>query len=63
MEDDFNGNFRLEKFREYLRKRMTMRNITPAVIFSKLIKKKVKINAVLTSHVLLICFKVCCTMN
>ena len=34
-----------------------MRNITPAILFSKLIKRKVKINAVLTSHVLLICLK------
>ena len=57
MDDDFNGKFRLEKFREYLRKRTTMRNITPAIIFSKLIKRKVKINAVSTSHVMLICLK------
>ena len=34
-----------------------MRKITPAIIFCKLIKRKVKINAVLTSHVLLICLK------
>ena len=33
-----------------------MRNITPAIIFSKL-RKKVKINVVLTSHVLLFCLK------
>ena len=57
MDDDFNGKFRLEKFREYLRKRSTMRNITPVIIFSKLIKRKVKINAVLTIDVLLICLK------
>ena len=57
MDDNFNGKFRLEKFREYLRKRKTMRNITPAIISSKLIKRKVKINVVLTSHVLLICLK------
>ena len=57
MDDYFNGKFRLEKSREYLRKRKTMRNITPAIIFSKLIKRKVKINVVLTSHVLLICLK------
>ena len=30
---------------------------TPAIIFSKLIKRKVKNNVVLTSHVLLICLK------
>ena len=36
-----------------------MRNITPAIIFSKLIKRKVKINVVLTSHVLLICLTLC----
>ena len=57
MDDHFNGKFRLEKFREYLRKRMTMRNIAPAIIFSRLIKRKVKMIAVLTSHVLLICLK------
>ena len=57
MHYDFNGKFRLEKFREYLRKRTTMRNINPAIIFSKLIKRKVKMIAVLTSHVLLICLK------
>ena len=57
MDVDFNGKFMLEKFREYLRKRKTMRNITPAIIFSKLIKRKVNINVVLTSHVLLICLK------
>ena len=34
-----------------------MRNITPAIIFSKLKKRKVKIIVVLTSHVLLICLK------
>ena len=59
MDDDFIGKFRLQKFMEYLRKRKTMRNITPAFIFSKLEKRKVKINAVLTSHVLLICLKLC----
>ena len=37
----------------------TMRNITPAIIFSKLQKRKVKINVVFTSHVLLICLKLC----
>ena len=57
MDDDCNCKFRLEKFREYFRKRKTMRNITPAIIFSKLIKRKVKIIVVLTSHVLLICLK------
>ena len=56
MDDDLNGKFRLERAREYLRKGKTMRNITPAIIFSKL-KKKVKINVVLTSHVLLFCLK------
>ena len=40
-----------------------MRNISPASIFSELIKRKVRINVVLTSHVLLICLKLCCTMN
>ena len=55
MDDDFDGKLRLERAREYLRKRKNMRNITPANIFSKLIKRKVKINVVLTSHVLLIC--------
>ena len=34
VDDDFNGKFRLEGAREYLRKRKTMRNITPAIIFS-----------------------------
>ena len=34
MDDDFNGKFRLEGAREYLRKRKTMRNSTPAIIFS-----------------------------
>ena len=57
MDDDFNGKFRLERAREYLRKRKTMRNITPAIIFSKLSKRKVKNNVILTSHVLLICLK------
>ena len=56
MDDDFNGKFRLERTREYLRKK-TMSNITPAIIFSKLKKRKVNINVVLTSHVLLICLK------
>ena len=55
MYDDFNGKFRLERVKEYLRKRKIMRNITPAIIFSKLIKRKVKIIVVLTSHMLLIC--------
>ena len=57
MDDDFDGKFRLERVKEYLRKRKTMRNISPAIILSKLIKRKVKINVVLTSHVLLICSK------
>ena len=56
MDDDFSGRFRLEKARVYLRKRKTMRNITPAIIFSKP-KNKVKIIVVLTSHVLLICLR------
>ena len=34
-----------------------MRNISPAIIFSKFIKRRVKINVVLTSHVQLICLK------
>ena len=42
---------------EYLRKRKTMRNINPAIIFSKLMKRKVNNNVVFTSHVLLICLK------
>ena len=63
MDDDFKGKFRLERAKEYLRKRKTMRNITPAIIFSKLKKRKVKINVVLTFHVLLICLKLCCTIN
>ena len=63
MDVDFNDKFRLERAREYLRKRKTMRNITPAIIFSKLIKRKVKINVVVTSHELLIFLKLCCTMN
>ena len=57
MDDDFNGKFRRERARVYPRKRKTMRNITPAIIFSKLKKRKVKINDVLTSHVLLFCLK------
>ena len=57
MDYDFNGKFKLERVKEYLRKRKTMRNITPAIIFSKLIKKKVKINVVVTSQVLLVCLK------
>ena len=57
MDDDFYGKFRLERVKEYLRKRKTLRNITPATNFSKLIKRKVKINVVLTSHVLLIYIK------
>ena len=57
MYDDFKGKFRLERAREYLGKRKTMRNISPAIIFSKLIKRNVIINIVLTSHVLLICLK------
>ena len=57
MDDDFAGKFRLERVKEYLRKRKTMRKITPAILFSKLIKRKVKINVVLTSHGLLICLK------
>ena len=40
MDDYFNGQFRLEKAREYLRKRKTIRNIIPAIIFSKLKKKR-----------------------
>ena len=63
MDEDFDGKFRLERAREYLRKRKTMITITPAVIFSKLKKRKVKINVVLTSHVLLISLKLFCTMN
>ena len=54
---DFYGKFRLERVKEYLRKRKAMININPAIIFSKLIKRKVKINVVLTSHVLLIYLK------
>ena len=57
MDDDFKGKFRLERATEYLRKRKTMRNITPAIIFTTLKKRKVKINVVLKSHVLLICLK------
>ena len=57
MDDDFIGKFRLERSREYLRKRKAIRNINPAIIFPKLIKRKVKNNVVLTSHVLLIYFK------
>ena len=57
MDYDFDGKFRLERVKKYLRKRNTMRNITPAIIFSKLKKIKVKINVVLTSHELLICLK------
>ena len=57
MDDDFDGNFRLERVKKYVRKRKTMRNISPSIIFSKLIKRKVKINVVLTSHMLLICLK------
>ena len=57
MDDDFDGEFRLERGKKYLRKRKTMRNITPAIIFSKLKKSMVKINVVLTSHVLFICLK------
>ena len=57
MDDDFKGKFRLERAREYIRKRKTMRNITPAIILSKLKKRKVKLNVVLPSHVLLICLK------
>ena len=59
MDDDFNGKFRLEKFMKYFRKRKIMRNITPVLIFSQLKKRKVKMNVVLTSHVLLICLKLC----
>ena len=54
MDVDFDGKFRLESVRKYLKKRKTMRNISSAIIFSKLIKTKVKNNVVLTSHVLLI---------
>ena len=57
MDDDLDGEFRLERVKKYLRKRKTMRNISPAIIFSKFIKRKVKINVVLTSHVQLICLK------
>ena len=57
VDDDFKGKFRLERAREHLRKRKAMRNINPAIIFSKLEKRKVKINVVLRSHVLLICLK------
>ena len=57
MDDDFDGKFRLVRAKKYLRKRKTMRNISPAIIFSEVIKRKVKINVVLTSHVLLICLK------
>ena len=57
MDDDFDGKFRLERDNKYLRKRKTMRNINPAIIFSKFLKRKVKINVVLTSHLLLICLK------
>ena len=56
MDDNFDGKFRLVRIKEYLRKRKTMRNISPAIIFSKLKKRKEKIN-VLTSDVLLICLK------
>ena len=59
MDDDFKGKFRLERARKYLRKRKTMINMTPAIIVSKLKKRKVKIDVVLTSHVLLICLKLC----
>ena len=58
MDDDVDGKFMVERVNKYFGKRMTMRNITPAIIFSKLIKIKVKINVVLTSHVLLICLKI-----
>ena len=57
MDDDFDGKIRLERVKKYLRKRKTMRNISPAFIFSKFIKIKVKINVVLTSNLLLICLK------
>ena len=57
MDDDFNGKFMLKRAREYLGKSKTMRNITPAIFFSKLIQRKVKNTVVLTSHVLLICIK------
>ena len=57
MDDEFDGKFRLERFNEYLKKQKTMRNINPAIIFSKLIKRKGTINVVLTFHVLLICLK------
>ena len=55
MDADFDGKFRLERAEEYLRKRKTMRNITPVIIF--FLKRKVKINVVLTSHMLLICLE------
>ena len=57
MDDNFDGKFRLERVKEYLRKRKTMINISLAIIFSKLKKRKVKINVVLTSDVLLISLK------
>ena len=63
MDDDFDGKFRLERVKKYLRKRKTMRNTSLAIIVSTLIKRKVKINVVLTSDVLLICLKLCCPMN
>ena len=47
MDYDFDGKFRLERVKKYLRKRKTMRNISLAIIVSKLMKRKVKINVVL----------------
>ena len=38
-------------------KKKDYENITSAIIFSKLKKRKVKINVFLTSHVLLFCLK------
>ena len=57
MDDDFDGKLRLERVKKYLRERKTMRNISLGIICSKFIKRKVKNNVVLTSHVLLICLK------
>ena len=51
------SKFRFERDKEYLIKRKTLRNITTAIIFSKLIQRNVKMNVVLTSHVLLIYLK------
>ena len=50
MDDDFEGKFKLESVKEYLRKRKTIINISPAIIFLNLSKERLKL--LLSSHLM-----------